>query len=82
VQGTLVFGIYAGFIDTAMTSQIDDPKARPEDVAAKTMEAIAAGREEVLADKSSQEIRAALDADPQSISREMQQIWDSGKRWA
>jgi hypothetical protein len=47
-----------------MTSQIDDPKARPEDFAAKTMEAIAAGREEVLADKSSQEIRAALDAVP------------------
>jgi hypothetical protein len=70
----LVVGVYAGYIDTDMTTNIDVPKVRPEDVARRTIEGIAAGREEVLADKKSQEIKAALAADSQSFYREMQQV--------
>ena len=67
-QGTLVVGVFAGFIDTEASSGINAPKARPEDVAAKTLEAIAAGQEEVLADKTSQEARALLaTTDPQTF---------------
>jgi NAD(P)-dependent dehydrogenase (short-subunit alcohol dehydrogenase family) len=79
-QGTLVIGVYASWIATEMAAQTDDPKSRPEDVAARTMEALAAGREEVLADKQSEEIRATLERDPQALYRRMQQLWDSGVR--
>jgi NAD(P)-dependent dehydrogenase (short-subunit alcohol dehydrogenase family) len=78
-QGTLVVGVYAGFIDTDLGAHIDAPKARPEDVAARTLEAIAADREKVLADQRSQEIKAALATDPRSLHRRMQQLWDDGK---
>lgn len=76
-QGTLVAGVYAGFIDTDLAAGIDLPKVRPEDVAAATIEALRAGREQVLADTASQEIRAALDADPEALNRQMQQLWDA-----
>lgn len=79
-QGTLVVGVHAGFIDTDMASGFDAPKARPEDIATKTLEAIAAGHEEVLADQRSQEIKAALAADPQSFYQQVQQRWDSRQR--
>jgi NAD(P)-dependent dehydrogenase (short-subunit alcohol dehydrogenase family) len=76
-QGTLVVGVYAGFIDTDLTAGIDLPKARPEAVAAVTLEALRAGREQVLAATPSQEIRATLDADPEALNRQMQQLWDA-----
>jgi NAD(P)-dependent dehydrogenase (short-subunit alcohol dehydrogenase family) len=75
-QGTLVVGVYAGFIDTDLTAGLDLPKARAEDIAAATVEAIRAGREQVLADTVSKEVRAALDADPEALNRQMQQLWD------
>jgi NAD(P)-dependent dehydrogenase (short-subunit alcohol dehydrogenase family) len=78
-QGTLVAGVYAGFIETDLVARLDLAKARPEDVADVTVEAIRAGREHVLADKTSQEIRAALDADPGAFYRQMQQRWDAGR---
>ena len=81
-QGTLVIGVHAGYIDTDMAASINAPKSRPEDVATATMDAIVAGHEEVLADKSSRDIRAALDADRQSLNRQMQQVWDSRKMLA
>lgn len=76
-QGTLVVGVHAGLIDTDMAAQFDGTKTRPQDVAAATMEAIIAGREEVLADKVSQETRTALVTDQQSFYRQMQQLWDN-----
>lgn len=75
-QGTLVLGVHAGYIDTDMTTKIDAPKSRPEDIAAKTIEAIAAGQEEVLTDQFSQDVKAALTTDPQSLNRQAQQTWD------
>jgi NAD(P)-dependent dehydrogenase (short-subunit alcohol dehydrogenase family) len=78
-QGTLVVGVHAGFIDTDLVAGFDVPKTRPEDIAAATMEAVRAGREEVLADKASQEVRAALDADPEALNRKMQEQWDTGQ---
>lgn len=80
-QGTMVVGVHSGYIDTDMTAHLNGiDKVRPEDVAAKTIEAIAAGLEEVLTDKLSQEVRVALAADPQSLNRQMQQLWDSSRQ--
>jgi NAD(P)-dependent dehydrogenase (short-subunit alcohol dehydrogenase family) len=78
-QGTLVVGVYAGFLETDLAASVRVPKARPADVAAATMDALRTGREHVLADTASQEIRAALDADPQALDRQMQQVWDAGQ---
>jgi NAD(P)-dependent dehydrogenase (short-subunit alcohol dehydrogenase family) len=79
-QGTLVVAVHAGFINTDMAATIDAPKVNPEDVAAQTIEGILAGHEEVLADKRSQEIRAALVTDPQSFYRQIQERWDNAQR--
>lgn len=76
-QGTLVVGVHAGYIDTDLAADIDAPKARPADIATATIEALRADREEVLADQTSQEVRAALNADPQALNRQVQQRWDS-----
>lgn len=78
-QGTLVVGVHAGYIDTDMTAGIDAPKSRPEDIAARTIKGIVAGHEEILTDKVSQDAKAALAADPQSLNRKMQQVWDSSR---
>jgi NAD(P)-dependent dehydrogenase (short-subunit alcohol dehydrogenase family) len=63
-QGTLVVGVHAGYIDTDMAAGVDGPKIAPEDVARQTVEAIAAGREEVLADEVSVGAKASINATP------------------
>ncbi len=79
-QGTLVVGVHAGFIDTDLTAGFDVPKSRPTDVAAATIEAILADHEEVLSDQVSKQVKAALNNDPQSLNRQMQQEWDHAQR--
>jgi short-subunit dehydrogenase len=87
-QGTLVVAVYASFIDTDMghrydmAANIDAPKVSPEEVAATTIEGITAGHEEVLADKRSPELRAALVSDPHSLYRQIQQSWDKAQQEA
>jgi NAD(P)-dependent dehydrogenase (short-subunit alcohol dehydrogenase family) len=61
-QGTLVVGVHAGYIDTDMVEGVDAPKISPEEVARQTVEAIAAGREEVLADDTSRGAKARVGA--------------------
>jgi NAD(P)-dependent dehydrogenase (short-subunit alcohol dehydrogenase family) len=63
-QGTLVVGVHAGYIDTDMAASVEGPKIAPEDVARLTVEAIAAGREEVLADDVSRGAKASITAAP------------------
>jgi len=59
-HGTLVVGVHCGFIDTDMAAAVDAPKASPEDVAARTLDAVQRGDYEVLADDTSRRVRAAL----------------------
>ncbi|GAB2943768.1 SDR family oxidoreductase [Nonomuraea fastidiosa] len=59
-QGTLVIGVHVGFVDTDMAAWVDAPKISPEAVAEQTMEALLAGRAEVLADERTREAKAAL----------------------
>lgn len=75
-QGTQVVGVHAGFINTEMIAQIDVDKVSPEEVARKTIEGIAAGAEEVLADQRSHSVKAALASDPQAYYRQLQEVWD------
>jgi NAD(P)-dependent dehydrogenase (short-subunit alcohol dehydrogenase family) len=63
-QGTQVLGVHAGYIDTDMVSHIDGPKSNPADIAARTLEALAEGESEVLADETSRQVKAGFGATP------------------
>jgi len=62
-QGTQVLALHVGFMDTDMTKGIDAPKANPRDVVRQTLEAMAAGSEEVLADDLTRQVKRGLSAE-------------------
>jgi len=63
-QGTQVLGLHVGFIDTDLTQGIDAPKHTPAMVVERAYEALAQGRDEVLIDELSQQVRQGLAAEP------------------
>lgn len=63
-QGTQVLGIHAGYIDTDMAASVDAPKASPQDIASRTLEALERGESEVLADDTSRQVKAGFNATP------------------
>jgi NAD(P)-dependent dehydrogenase (short-subunit alcohol dehydrogenase family) len=63
-QGTQVLAVHAGYIDTDMVSHIDAPKSNPADIAARTLEALAKGELEVLADETSRQVKAGFGTTP------------------
>ena len=68
-QGTQVLGVHAAFIDTDMARNLAAPKIRPEEVARQTLEAIEAGRWEVLADETTRRVKQDLVAEPPAYAR-------------
>lgn len=63
-QKTQVLGLHVGFIDTDMTSGFDAPKTPPGVVVARTLDALEAGADEVLADEFTQQVKQGLSAEP------------------
>ena len=59
-QKTLVVAVHVGYMDTDMAASVTGPKTAPDVVARATLDAVEAGRPEVLADDVSQQVRAAL----------------------
>ncbi|MFB7190282.1 SDR family oxidoreductase [Streptomyces sp. NPDC056178] len=59
-QGTLTVAVHAAFIDTDMAADTDQPKISPADVVEQVLDAVEAGREEVLADAVTRRIRNML----------------------
>jgi NAD(P)-dependent dehydrogenase (short-subunit alcohol dehydrogenase family) len=59
-QGTLVVGVYAGYVDTDATKNLDVPKVSAAEVAEKTMDAIIRNDPEVLVDEAAQRVRSLL----------------------
>jgi NAD(P)-dependent dehydrogenase (short-subunit alcohol dehydrogenase family) len=59
-QGTVVVGVYAGYVDTDATKKLDVPKVSAAEVAEKTMDAIIRNDPEVLVDESARRIRSLL----------------------
>ena len=76
-QGTLVVAVHAGFIDTDMAAGIDAEKISPQSVATQIVTAIEAGDEEVLADPTSQMVKAALADDLTALYPTLQAQWDA-----
>lgn len=62
-QRTQVLALHVGYMDTDMTAGVSAPKSSPDDVAAGTLDALAAGAHEFLADDVSRQVRSALSAD-------------------
>jgi NAD(P)-dependent dehydrogenase (short-subunit alcohol dehydrogenase family) len=68
-QGTLVVGVHAGLIDTDMAAAAEGPKLTAEEVVAQALDAVEAGRREVLADPRTRAVKAALSNDVETLYR-------------
>jgi NAD(P)-dependent dehydrogenase (short-subunit alcohol dehydrogenase family) len=62
-QGTLVVGVHASAVDTRLAEGLDMPKHRPDEVADLIIDAVEAGREEVLADERTRWAKRSLPRD-------------------
>jgi NAD(P)-dependent dehydrogenase (short-subunit alcohol dehydrogenase family) len=79
-QGTLVIGVYAGYIDTDMAAGINAPKSSAADIAAAAIKGIESGTEDVLADDRARSVHAELRKDDRGFDAKMQMLWDSSRR--
>lgn len=61
-MGVHVVGVHVGWVDTAMAAHVDGPKTDPADLVAAVLEAVEAGRYEVLGDETSVQAKAGLGA--------------------
>jgi NAD(P)-dependent dehydrogenase (short-subunit alcohol dehydrogenase family) len=59
-QGTHVVALHVGYMDTDMAANAQGPKSDPLAVAKQVLDAIENGRDEVLADDISKQIKAGL----------------------
>ncbi|MDQ7956840.1 MAG: SDR family oxidoreductase [Pseudomonadota bacterium] len=59
-QGTQVVSVHVGYMDTDMAAHVDVPKTSPDDVARQALDAVQAGRVEVLADEVSRQLKQGL----------------------
>lgn len=59
-QGTLVVAVHPAFIDTDMAAGVDMPKTTPHQVVERTLDGVAAGIPEVLADDTSAFVKNSL----------------------
>jgi NAD(P)-dependent dehydrogenase (short-subunit alcohol dehydrogenase family) len=62
-QNTAVLGLHVSFMDTDMTHGFDMKKTSPQHVAGAALVGIEAGKEEVLADSFTQEVKLSLSTD-------------------
>ena len=76
-QGTLVVAVHAGFIDTDMAAGVSRDKVSPESVAEQIVTAVANDAEEVLADATSQMVKASLPDDLATLYPVLQEQWDA-----
>jgi NAD(P)-dependent dehydrogenase (short-subunit alcohol dehydrogenase family) len=63
-QGTQVLGMHVGYVDTDLARGFDVPKTAPEVVVSRTLDALEAGDEEVLADEATRQVKQGLSAEP------------------
>ncbi len=66
-QGTQVFGIYAGLVDTDMLKGIKGEKSDPKDIARVAMAGVEAGIGDIDADERARYMRKLLQDDPQAL---------------
>jgi NAD(P)-dependent dehydrogenase (short-subunit alcohol dehydrogenase family) len=59
-RGVRVAGLHVGYMDTGMTADVEAPKSDPAEIARITVDAIAAGSYEIVADEISRSVQAGL----------------------
>jgi NAD(P)-dependent dehydrogenase (short-subunit alcohol dehydrogenase family) len=59
-QGTRVLALHVGYVDTDMTRGLNVAKSNPEEVIRQALDALEAGKAEVLADAGTRELKADL----------------------
>ena len=79
-QGTLLVAVYAGYIDTDMTSALTLPKTSPDVIAARVLAGIESGSEEILADERAQSVHHELFQDGEAFEANMQNTWNDHVR--
>jgi short-subunit dehydrogenase len=62
-QKTQVLGLHMGFVDTDMTRDFEMPKTAPDVIASRALDALVQGRDEVLGDEITQQVKQGLSAD-------------------
>jgi NAD(P)-dependent dehydrogenase (short-subunit alcohol dehydrogenase family) len=63
-QKTQVLGLHVGYVDTDMAQGVNAPKSNPTEVVRLTLDALEAGKEEILADEVSRNVKKGLSAEP------------------
>lgn len=66
-QGTMVHGLYAGFIDTGMIDYVDAEKTTPGAIVAAGLDGIESGTPDIDADDRAKDIRKALQENPEGL---------------
>jgi NAD(P)-dependent dehydrogenase (short-subunit alcohol dehydrogenase family) len=69
-QGTSVFGVYAGPIDTDMAREVALPKASPREVAFAILDGIEAGQEDIFPDAYAAEFGRQFESSPKASERQ------------
>lgn len=77
-QGTRVVGVYAGFIDTDMASEVTRPKTPPAQVVQRTLDGVRRGLDHVFADDRAERIWHATRHQPEQLAADLQKDWDAG----
>jgi NAD(P)-dependent dehydrogenase (short-subunit alcohol dehydrogenase family) len=70
-QGTSVFGVYAGPVDTDMVRDLALPKTAPRDVAFAILDGIEAGQEDIFPDPFAVEFSRQFESSPKTSERQI-----------
>jgi NAD(P)-dependent dehydrogenase (short-subunit alcohol dehydrogenase family) len=70
-QGTSVFGVYPGPVDTDMTRDLALPKSAPRDVAIAILDGVEAGQEDIFPDPFSVDFGRQFGSSPKDSERQM-----------
>ena len=63
-QGTQVVGVHVGPVETDMAKDLTLPKLKPAHVVLQVLDALETGRDEVLADEMTRQVKAGLSNEP------------------
>lgn len=69
-QGTMVFGVFPGPVDTDMARGFPLAKTAPDEVASAVLDGIESGTEDIFPDMMSREVYAAWAADHKAVERQ------------
>ncbi len=73
-QGTSVFGVYAGPVDTDMARGLEMPKTSPREVAFATLDGVEAGQEDIFPDPFAVSFGRQFESSPKDSERQMAAI--------